>query len=151
VCIADGVEPGDRLRRPGVSVPFQQRQHFFDRSGGGDPVYPEQLADQHRRSVEAQVEQGCHDSVGEFEFGYASAAWGVSPGACAPVVSAGFALLGPGVGEVSGQPCQGLVRHAGQRRVIGAGPVGHGDLVDGIDADVRASAAGAGFCCGYRV
>jgi hypothetical protein len=55
------------------------------------------------------VEQGCHDSVGEFELGHASAAWSVSPLASSPVVSSSFAEIGPGVGEIGGQPCQGLM------------------------------------------
>ena len=109
VCVADGVDPGDRLRGPEVSVPCQQRQYLFDRPGGGDPVYPEQLADQHGRSAEAQVEQGCHDAVGEVELGHASAAWSVSPLASSPVVSSSFALIGPGVGEGGGQPGEGVV------------------------------------------
>jgi hypothetical protein len=92
-----------------VSVSFQQRQYLFDRPGGRDPVCPKQLADQHGRGVEAQVEQGCHDSVGEVELGHASAAWSVSPLASSPVVSSSFALIGPGGGEVGGQPCEGLV------------------------------------------
>jgi hypothetical protein len=103
------VDPGDRLRGRQVSVVFQQREYLFDRAGGRDPVYPKQLADQQGRSVEAVVEQGCHDSVGEFEFGHASAAGSVSPLASSPVVSSSFALGGPGVGEGGGQLCQGLV------------------------------------------
>jgi hypothetical protein len=94
---------------PEISVSFQQRQYLLDRPGGRDPVYPKQLADQQGRSVEAQVEQGCHDSVGEVELGDASAAWCVSPLASSPVVSSSFALIGPGVGEVGGQAGQGLV------------------------------------------
>jgi hypothetical protein len=110
VRVADGVDPGHRLRGPEVSVSCQQGQHLLDRSGGGDPVYPEQLADHHGRSVEAQVEQGCHDAVGEVELGYAAAAaWRVSPLACSPVVSSSFALIGPGVGVGGGQPGEGLV------------------------------------------
>ena len=110
VCVADGVDPGDRLRGPEVSVSCQQRQYLLDRPGSGDPGDPKQLADQHGRSVQAQVEQGRYDSVGEIELGYASAAWRVAPLASSPVMSSSFALIGPGLGEVGSQPCQGRHR-----------------------------------------
>lgn len=34
VCVADGVDLGDRLRGSEVSVLFQQREYLFDRPGG---------------------------------------------------------------------------------------------------------------------
>jgi hypothetical protein len=49
VCVVDGLDPGDRLRGPEVSVSCQQGQDLLDRAGGGDPVYPEQLAGHHGR------------------------------------------------------------------------------------------------------
>jgi hypothetical protein len=92
------VDPGDRLGWADVSVLFQQREHLFDCSGGRDPVDPEQLADQRRGGVEAQVEQGGHDSVREVELWHASATWSVPSLASSPVVPSGFALIGPGIG-----------------------------------------------------
>ena len=84
-----------------------------------------------------RVEQDGHDSVREVELWQASATWSVSSLASSPVVSSGFALIGPRIGEGGGQPGQGLVRHSGQRRVVGGSTITGNGIGAGV---VRAKA-----------